>query len=257
MENRKRKIYWREDVQSYLPRFDSLLVENFFRMEMMLYMEGIKAGKILSYEEYDKRFRYKTEPDEKGRWEYKLRPEAEGYVQDNIVLHKVDQKLWQIFGIWASYFSAYSVLHTRFKLVQNQALFINEHTLDEAVKLLHIAFKKHLDEKEEVIKKMNRETPPSGLTSSQDLILYATNKILRMEMEENKSFDEGWHGWIPYNTTLYLESLGFIIDEDVIYEIVHKYFSSYCEPTADDITKYLDEMKGIEVQKIFNEKYRE
>lgn len=252
MENRTRAIYWREEDQSFLPKLNFLFLENFFRMEMSIYLQKMKAGKILDYNEYSKRFHYQTQPDEKGIVHTKTKPEAKGYEMEYDTFRNIDVKIAEIFGKWAQYFGSYNSLYAYYR--KGKGLVLNEGDLNEYVSLLFNSLKKLRDEKDDFLKEMHQESLPSNLKSPSDQVVYASKKVLDYIMKQN-DFDDRWFGHLPQDTTIYLESLGYLVDENDVDTICDKHFSSWISPNPDSIAKYLDELKGIFVQKLFDQKY--
>lgn len=250
MEKSARTIYWREDIQSYLPKFNSLLVENFFRMEMTVFLSGMESGKILEYTEFSKRFGFYSNPDNPKERRWHLKPESKNFQTDSAFLGSVSSKTSELFGKWTESFYLWNYY------CDSKVKWNSLDRLDEVVKFLCDELRKIYVNTDNPFKSIHAKLQELNLKTPDAIVRLASEEIVRYKIE-NMGIEESWYWEIPALTLLFLESAGYSMNEKHLDTCCGRYFSSYVVPEEDVIQKYLDDVNAVAIQHLFDEKYGE
>ena len=252
---RQRKIYWRNEIDSFLSPLSERMLTLFFEDELREFIQGVKAGEILDAEEFRKRFHYmEVQPD--GSKKYLVRPEAANYKIVYQQLFGVDEKLRMELGQWipAGFFSR--CVNDKVQVYRNPATVtesvipvIVRHAYDKLAEA-HSGVDKYLKELH-LNYPLKENDPPDRLM---EVMKKGAEKIVADEME-NTSCDDCWWWQVDEYTVAYLESVSFMIDDVQMETLSGNHFSSWVEPDEDVMQAYLDELSAICIKQLFGDKY--
>lgn len=246
-QDKKTGIYWREETQTFLSEINIEKTNHIILRALGEFQEGVKAGRIVSVGEY---FRMIVEPNQS---EPKKKPESRQVISDFDAFKELDLQLRELMGNWVPYpFSYYPLLE---KFGVNRFILIPPSQLSHAAAavLEQLSFcRNNIDQ---ILGKLHQQH--KGLTHSElngETVRHVMEFMVRDELNEY-GCDDGWFGGLSRTASLYFESIGCDLSEDVLEPITETHFESWIAPSEDKIIRFADEVAALTVKQMFKDQY--
>lgn len=254
MASRKRMIFWREEIGSFLPVIDRDVFETIVREGFSNHIDRLRKGNILTGSEYNARFIY-TE-DVNGRKVMRTHPNAKNYDTEYSSFSNINEQLIDTFGVWVPDGFIYAALYHGSPKVKNGLLELYEDEIDDIEQLLYKRLKAHHHDADQLLKKMhgNAEYPDASFPEELNGIIHeAIDKTIREDIEDTYCEDR-WFGLLDYKSTLFLESVNCLVEIYEVDELAETCFREWTEPHKEHVEVFLEKLSALGMEAMFGKK---
>jgi hypothetical protein len=255
MTGRKRMIYWRENIKSFLPVIDRSLFSTIIREGFRTHIERLHKGNILTGSEFNARFIYYEDVD--GRKVMRTHPSAKSYDTEYSSFSNVNDNLIDAFGVWVPDGAIYAALYGESPKVKNGLLDLHEENIYEIEELLSRRIEAHHRDADQLLKKMHGEARYTDASNPEELHAYiheAIDKTIREDIEDTFCEDR-WFGLLDYKSTLFLESIGCMVEIYEVDALADTCFREWTEPHKEHVEMFLRGLWDMGVKEMFEKKY--